>query len=71
MYAFYRGYRGVASDPHLIKFYMILQVLLMIAYLIFSIVGGANFDGWIRVHDCFVLSKLKKGWIICGILALV
>lgn len=43
----------------------------MIAYLIFSIVNGANFDGWVRVHDIFEASKIKEAWVICGILALI
>lgn len=71
MYTFYRGYRGVVSDSHLIKFYMILQVILMIPYLVFSIVSGANFDGWIRVHWMFDQSKIKGTWVLCGILAII
>jgi len=50
---------------------MILQVILMIPYLVFSIVSGANFDGWIRVHWMFDQSKIKGTWVLCGILAII
>ena len=51
MFAFYRGYRGLASDIYLLKFYKIVQGILVVLFIIFSIIAAGAFNGWIRVKD--------------------
>ena len=50
-YVFYRGYKGIAKDESLLFLFKIMIGLLGIAYLIFSIISGGAFNGWIRVGD--------------------
>jgi len=49
MFTFYRGYRGLANDIYLLKFYKIVQAILVILYIVFSIIAAGAFNGWIRV----------------------
>ena len=53
MFVFYRGYKGMAADSYLLKFYKIAQAILVILYLVFSIIAAGAFNGWLRVKDLF------------------
>ena len=53
MFTFYRGYRGLASDTYLLKFYKIVQGVLAVLYIVFSIIAAGAFNGWLRVKDLF------------------
>lgn len=53
MFTFYRGYRGLAFEEYLLKFYKIVQGILVILYLIFSIIAAGAFNGWLRAKDLF------------------
>lgn len=61
MYTFYRGYRGLASDTYLLKFYKILQGVLVLCYIIFSIIGSGAFNGWLRATNLLSEEKFFPG----------
>lgn len=61
MFAFYRGYRGLASDEYLLKFYKIVQGILVVLYIIFSIIAAGAFNGWLRVKDLFGKEEFFPG----------
>ena len=66
LFAFYKGYRGLVFNKRELKFYYVAQVLLAIAYFIFSIISGGNYNGWIRVSSLF-----HQHYIFQGILGVV
>ena len=48
LFTFYRGYKGLAADSYLLRFYKIAQIILILCYLIFSIISAGAFNGWVR-----------------------
>ncbi|CAD8114311.1 unnamed protein product [Paramecium sonneborni] len=63
-FIFYRGYKGVASDPYLLVLYKWIQILLIMCWITFSIVDILGFNGFIT------LSYLFDYLPFCGVLAL-
>ncbi|CAD8071030.1 unnamed protein product [Paramecium sonneborni] len=63
-FIFYRGYKGVVSDPYLLVLYKWVQILLMMCWITFSIVGILGFNGFILLPFFFDFLPF------CGVLAL-
>lgn len=64
MYSFSLGYYAICQGPgHRRKylFYRITQVILIIAWFVFSIIKAGPFDGWTKIH---VLSECNLGFSI-------
>ena len=61
MFTFYRGYRGLASDIYLLKFYKLVQGVLVILFIIFSIIAAGAFNGWLRVKNRFGAEEYFTG----------
>lgn len=51
LFTFYRGYKGLASDSYLLRFYKIAQIVLILCYFIFSIISAGAFNGWVRAKN--------------------
>ena len=65
-YCFYRGYMGLIKDEYMLKFYKILQGLLIILFFVFSIIDAGCFNGWVRVSSLF-----KDGNPVPGVIAII
>ncbi|CAD8195552.1 unnamed protein product [Paramecium octaurelia] len=63
-FIFYRGYKGVVSDPYLLVLYKWVQIILILCWITFSIVDILGFNGFV------VLSLLFEFLPFCGVLAL-
>ncbi|CAK58876.1 unnamed protein product (macronuclear) [Paramecium tetraurelia] len=63
-FIFYRGYKGVVSDPYLLVLYKWVQIILILCWITFSIVDILGFNGFV------VLSLLFEYLPFCGVLAL-
>ena len=65
LYVFYKGYRGLVIAESQLRLYKIFQVILGLAWFIWSIIGAGAFNGWVRVSSLF-----GSGATFPGILAL-
>ncbi|CAD8089308.1 unnamed protein product [Paramecium primaurelia] len=63
-FIFYRGYKGVVSDPYLLVLYKWVQIILILCWITFSIVAILGFNGFI------ILPYLFDFLPFCGVLAL-
>ncbi|CAD8191253.1 unnamed protein product [Paramecium octaurelia] len=63
-FIFYRGYKGVVSDPYLLVLYKWVQIILILCWITFSIVAILGFNGFI------ILQFLFEFLPFCGVLAL-
>ena len=64
MYAFYKGYKGLATkNGRLTDYYLGLQVLFIIFFFVASIVSGANYYGWTNVKRASDSDKLSGFWV--------
>ncbi|CAK92090.1 unnamed protein product (macronuclear) [Paramecium tetraurelia] len=63
-FIFYRGYKGVVSDPYLLVLYKWVQIVLILCWITFSIVAILGFNGFI------ILQFLFEFLPFCGVLAL-
>ncbi|CAD8189254.1 unnamed protein product [Paramecium pentaurelia] len=63
-FIFYRGYKGVVSDPYLLILYKWVQIILILCWITFSIIDILGFNGFVA------LSYLFEFLPFCGVLAL-
>ncbi|CAD8099369.1 unnamed protein product [Paramecium primaurelia] len=63
-FIFYRGYKGVVSDPYLLVLYKWVQIILILCWITFSIIDILGFNGFVA------LSFLFEFLPFCGVLAL-
>ena len=66
LYGFYKGYRGITYTRRELRFYWVVAFIEVVAFMVFSIISGGNYNGWTRVAFLF-----GEGDVFQGILAII
>lgn len=61
LFTFYKGYRGLVYDRRQLRYYYIGHFVCAVAFFIFSIVSGGNYNGWTRLSVLFGDKHIFQG----------